>query len=368
MLNIITPQLPERCRIICISDIHTHWRKLDALLKQCSYKKGEDFLFILGDILERGSDNIGALRYVMKLCENERVHVICGNNDTYVTGLALRYDDKKFLERFSAKPYCCFGEMAQSLGITDFPANTAEKRRAVYEAYKTEIDFIHSLPEVIETDDFIFVHAGISDKPDWQNGEQYEVMLIPRFVDKSHQSPKTVICGHFPTYAIGRANSNLPIFDFNRRIIDIDGGAGVKPAAQLNALIIGKNGTEYSYRTEFLPLGEPHTVRENFAGSGGWIFSDYEQHAFERLDKPAPEEMAVFRNLSTGAEGAAPLCMSGEWDGFLHVWGNLNSFPAVHKGEPIWTFAEYGDYCWCITASGEVGSVSKSLISQNNNG
>lgn len=362
MLNIIRPQLPECCRIICVSDIHTHWKELDELLKKCRYKAGEDFLFILGDILERGNDNINALRYVMKLAEAPRVFVIEGNNDTYVTGLSLRYDDQKFLERFSAKSDCCFGEMAQKLDISGFSEDTSAKRKAVYEAYKTEIDFIHALPEVIETEDFIFVHAGILDKPDWENCEQYDVMLIKRFVDKAHQSPKTVICGHFPTYAIGRQNDNLPIIDNERRIIDIDGGAGVKPASQLNAFIITKNGREYDYFTEFLPLGEKKTVISDCSGCNGWIYADFEQHRFQRLNEPAPKGFVVFRNLDTEETGLAPLCMSGEWGGTLHVWGNLNAFPSVKKGEPIWIFAEYGDYCWCITASGEVGSVPKNVI------
>lgn len=363
MLNIINPSLSENCRIICVSDIHTHWKELHQLLEQCNYQKGQDHLFILGDILERGRNNTGTLQYVMELCKNERVHLICGNNDTYVTGLALRYDDEKFMERFPQKPESCFAEMAKAIGITDFTENTAEKRRLVYEHFKEEIEFIHSLPDAIETEDFIFVHAGILDKPDWKDCEKYDVMLIPRFADKAHHSPKTVICGHFPTYAIGRNNNCLPIFDFEKRIIDIDGGAGVKPAAQLNALIINKHGNDYTYHTEFLPLGENHTVCEDHEGSGEWSFSDYEMHSFEQLDKPAPEGMGMYRNLSTGAEGAAPYCMSGIRDGTLHVWGNLNSFPAVHKGEPIWTFAEYGEYFWCITASGDVGNVRKNLIS-----
>ncbi|MBP1544466.1 MAG: metallophosphoesterase [Oscillospiraceae bacterium] len=365
MLNIVRPCLPESCRIICVSDIHTHWRELDELLKKCSYKKGEDYLFILGDILERGSDNINALRYVMELCEAPHVIVTEGNNDTYVTGLALRYDDEKFLERFAAKPDCCFGEMAAQLGISDFSVDTAAKRKAVYEAYKKEIDFIHSLPEAIETDEHIFVHAGIEDRDDWENCGQYDVMLIKRFIDKSHRSPKTVVCGHFPTYAIGRQNNNLPIFDNERRIIDIDGGAGVKPAQQLNALIIDKNGSSCHYSTVFLPVGEPYTVAKDHEGSSSWIYADYEQHSFERLNEPAPDGFAVFKNIGTGETGIAPECMSGEWGGILHVWGNLNSFPSVKKGEPIWVFAEYGGYCWCITADGEVGSVPKDAVMKN---
>ncbi len=361
MLNIIRPTLPERCGIICVSDIHTHWRELDSLLKKCGYKKGKDFLFILGDILERGEDNIAALRYVMELTKAPRVYVIGGNNDTYVTGLALRYDDEKYLQRFSAKPNCCFGEMAKALGISDFSTDTAAKRTAVYEAYKAEIDFIHDLPDAIETEQHIFVHAGLEGE-NWTEMTSFRHMLIPRFIDRENPTDKTIVCGHFPAYAIGRQNDNLPIFDNERRIIDIDGGAGVKPAAQINALIIEKNGSKYSYKTEFLPIGEAKTVTSDHKGSEGWIYADYEQHRFERVGEPAPEGFGVFRNLDTGEKGIAPYCMSGEWGGILHVWGNLNAFPSVKRGEPIWIFAEYGEYCWCITASGEVGSVPKKII------
>ncbi|MBQ8172255.1 MAG: metallophosphoesterase [Oscillospiraceae bacterium] len=364
MLDIVRPQLPEICRIICVSDIHTRRRELEKLLKKCGYKAGEDFLFILGDILERGEDNINALRYVMKLAANERVYVIEGNNDMFVHGLALRYDDEKFLERFMQKPKCCFGEMASQLGITDFSKNTSEKRRAVYESFKAEIDFVTSLPDCIETDDHIFIHAGLQERPDWQNCDSTQVKLIYRFVNNTNPAEKTVICGHFPTYALGRHNNNLPIFDEERRIIDIDGGAGVKPAAQLNALIIERNKNEYQYQTEFVPLGEPKTVAADHKGSGGWIFADYEEHRFERLPDDAPEGFAVFRNIYNGETGLAPLCMSGEWNGVLHVWGNLNAFPTVRKGEPIWVYAEYGEYCWCITADGEVGSVPKNIIGE----
>ncbi len=361
MLNIIRPTLTECCRIICVSDIHTHWRELEKLLTQCGYKKGEDFLFILGDILERGEDNIAALRYVMELAKAPRVAVIGGNNDTYVTGLALRYDDEKFLQRLSAKPNCCFGEMAKTLGISDLSTDTAAKRRAVYEAYKAEIDFVHALPDAIETDEHIFVHAGLEGE-NWTEMTNFRHMLIPRFIDKENPTDKTIVCGHFPTYAIGRQNSNLPIFDNERRIIDIDGGAGVKPAAQINSLIINKNGSRYSYETQFLPLGKAKTVTADCEGKDGWIYADYEQHRFERVDEPAPEGFGVFRNLDTGENGIAPYCMSGEWGGILHVWGNLNAFPGVKRGEPIWVFAEYGEYCWCITASGEVGNVPKNVI------
>jgi len=334
------------------------------LLHQCAYKKGEDFLFILGDILERGDDNITAVRYVMELAKSPRVIVIGGNNDTYVTGLALRYDDEKFLQRFAAKPNCCFGEMAKTLGITDFAEDTAAKRKAVYEAYKAEIDFIHALPDAIETEQHIFVHAGLEGE-NWTEMTDFRWMLIPRFIDKENPTDKTIVCGHFPTYALGRADNDLPIIDSERRIIDIDGGAGVKPAAQLNAFIISKNAARYSYETRFQPLGERRTVIADCEGKDDWIFADYEKHLFTLLTfspDDAPDGFIYVRNNDTNEIGIVPECMSGYWDGGFHVWGNLNAFPAVHKDEPIWVFAEYAEHCWCITASGEVGSVPKNAI------
>lgn len=360
MINILKPQLPDSCRIICVSDIHTHWQELDALLKKCGYKKGEDFLFILGDILERGSDNINALRYVMKLSDNERVYIIEGNNDMYIHGLALRYDDEKFLERFLQKPGC-FGEMAQSLGISDLCENTAEKRRMVYEHFRKEIDFVMALPDCIETDAHIFIHAGIEGE-NWRDMDSTRAKLVYRFYDVGHCADKTVVCGHYPCYNYGVSNTNNIIIHHGRRIIDIDGGAGVKPAGQINALIIEKNGSEYSYETEFMPLGEKRTVIQSTAARSEWSLCDYELHSYEYSDIPVADGFVPIHDLTTDKHGAVPACMTGEWDGKLHVWGNMDSFPAVNKGDPIWVYAEYGDYCWCITASGEVGNVPKTVI------
>lgn len=366
MLNVIKVSLPECCRILCISDIHTHWREMDKLLKQCNYCAGEDYMFILGDILERGEDNIDALRYVMELAKEERVVVISGNNDMFVHDFAVRYSEEKFHERFTKKPNRCFVQMGEAIGITDYADSTAQKRRAVYEAFRPEIDFVKGLPDAIETDSHVFVHAGIEGQ-DWHAMDAARAQNIKRFPNLGHESEKTVVCGHVPCYGIGRQNSNLPILDEMRRIIAIDGGAGVKQASQVNAVIINKCGGEYSYETEFCPIGEPKTVLADHTGREGWSFSDYSRHLFTQIPFEPGNSLSGFvkiQNKETGEQGVVPECFSGYWDGSWHAWGNLNAFPSVKKGEPIWTYAEYGDYCWCITADGEIGSVPKSIISE----
>lgn len=362
MLNIVNVSLPSRCRIICISDLHTHWQETKKLLEHCNYKPDEDYLFILGDILERGDDNINALRYVMKLAENKRVIVISGNNDMFVHDFAVGYNQEKFCGYFNKKPNRCFVEMAESIGITDFQNKPMKKRKMVYEAFETEINFIMNLPDAIETQQHIFIHAGIEGN-DWHNMTTKTAKNLHRFINLNHESDKTVICGHFPCYNAGRQNSNLPIFDFKRRIIDIDGGACVTLASQVNALIIDKNDDEYNYQVKYSPIGEAKTVISDYSESRTWYYADRKQ-VFSLLlpDKDTPTGFIKARNNETNAEGVIPECMSGYWDDAWHVWANLNSFSRVKKGELIWIYAEYGEYCWCITESGEVGSVPKIVI------
>ena len=54
MMNIVKVSLPEKCRIICVSDIHAHYDEFARLLRKCDYNNESDYLFILGDILEKG--------------------------------------------------------------------------------------------------------------------------------------------------------------------------------------------------------------------------------------------------------------------------------------------------------------------------
>lgn len=53
MMNIVKVSLPEKCRIICVSDIHAHYDEFARLLRKCDYNNESDYLFILGDILEK---------------------------------------------------------------------------------------------------------------------------------------------------------------------------------------------------------------------------------------------------------------------------------------------------------------------------
>ena len=242
-MDIVRPNLPPTCRIICVSDIHAYLDDFKALLEECEYDSESDYLFILGDIIEKGPQNLDTLNYVQNLCQNPKTIYIKGNNDTMPCHMAFKDDQAGFLDRIKRRPTNTFLQMAESLGITDFTENFEQKRQKVIQAYRSQLSFLENAPLAIEISRFIFVHAGIESRPDWENSSPNTVLTIYPFMYYGHQQQKIVVCGHCPTYNLTQSNcTNLPVYDKEKRILDIDGGMGTKTAMQLNAMIISLDG------------------------------------------------------------------------------------------------------------------------------
>ena len=78
--DIIQIQLPaDAFRVLVVSDLHGRPQLLERLLKRADYRPGEDYLLILGDLIEKGPDSPGALKLAYRLAQNDRVYAIRGN-------------------------------------------------------------------------------------------------------------------------------------------------------------------------------------------------------------------------------------------------------------------------------------------------
>ena len=68
--------------IYVVSDIHGHLDKFKALLDMINFND-DDFMYILGDVLDRGNDPIGLLRFIM---DKSNMELLMGNheNDAYI--------------------------------------------------------------------------------------------------------------------------------------------------------------------------------------------------------------------------------------------------------------------------------------------
>lgn len=359
-MNIVRPTLPPACRIICTSDIHAYLDDFKALLEECEYDSESDYLFILGDIIEKGPHSIDTLNYVQELCQNPNVQFIQGNHDAKLCQLAYTDDQADFLAFMRSSPDNTFMQMAETLGITDFTENFEQKRQKVIEAYKSQIDFIQNAPLAIEIPRFIFVHAGIESRPDWENTAPRIALSLYPFMYYGHQQQKIVVCGHCPTYNLQNSNNtNLPVYDKEKRILDIDGGMGTNSAMQLNAMIITLDGDRCKFRTLFHPHGEEVIIVTDAPTEKRPKFADRDKHRISVTEDCG--EFLLVRNTVTGDTGLIPEAFTREADG-LYPRIYLDAFLSVKAGEKFYISHETENHLFGIAQNGKVGFIPKSAL------
>lgn len=241
--------IPNDSRIIVISDIHGELQLLKELLEKINFSD-EDYLIINGDLCEKGSNSKGVIRYVMGLTAfNNKVHVTEGNCECIVE--KLLNEDYKLINYLCNRKRSLLNEWLEEQNFFILKNSDVKKvKHIIMEYYSNEIKWINNLPTAIETDNYIFVHAGLEDIKDWKKTNRYTAITMQTFLRKSHQANKFVIVGHYPVinYNLSIPNHN-PIIDKTKKIISIDGGNVIKKTGQLNAFIIKKQsaGDNFSY-------------------------------------------------------------------------------------------------------------------------
>ena len=240
-------EIPEGKRVIAVSDIHANLPYFKALLEKVGFC-AEDELVIDGDFLEKGDDSLGTLRYIMELCKGGNVHVVCGNCDYWsdLIHAPHLYDNGHLMYYILHRTGAVCKDMLLETGIEptgelDFISLIPE----LYEHFRAEFDFLSSLPNILETKNYTFVHGGIDPSVPLSEHTAGQCMKNDAFMNKGYRFDKWVIVGHWPVmlYLEDRVCAN-PIIDRFSHIISIDGGCVLKDDGQLNALIIPQNGSE----------------------------------------------------------------------------------------------------------------------------
>ncbi len=225
-------------RTLVTSDIHGCLDLLKALLEKLSYKPGEDTLVIIGDLVQKGPQNLGALRLVMELSRQENVYVLLGNNDFFVEDGS---DEKLFSHTSWFRERSLLGEMLLEMGerLPEREEETAALREKARLAFPEEHRFLQSLPHILETEKYLFAHAGLESEDLERQNLEY-VLSVPRFHETvSHLFSKLLLVGHWPTanFRSGKL-SNAPICNEYHHVLSIDGGNTVKTFGQLNGIVL----------------------------------------------------------------------------------------------------------------------------------
>ncbi|MBJ8105075.1 MULTISPECIES: metallophosphoesterase [Bacillus cereus group] len=290
--------IPKGVRVIVISDIHGELNLLKELLHKVNFKD-DDYLIINGDLCEKGNDSIGVVNYVMDLVVNKpNVYVTEGNCEVVVE--ALVNENPALINYLCTRKNTIFNEWLGKLGDTVHEeSDIREVKNILMSHFLKEIKWLTELPTAIETEDYIFVHAGLEDREDWKETERKNAIVMPEFYNKSHKANKYVIVGHWPVVNYSdEAPSNNPVIDKEKKIIAIDGGNAIKEAGQLNAFIIHRdilNDTfSYTYVDHFSQYEVLADFNANSVMQGGVTYPHYYIEPVERM-----KEFTLCKQLGT---------------------------------------------------------------------
>lgn len=293
---------PERGRrILVTSDIHANLPYLKGLLKKAAFCSN-DYLIIDGDFLEKGPDSLGTLRYIMKLSEGGNVFPLIGNCDSWYLMFKTGPAGDVHLNRyFRSRKGGFLYEMLSSLGIRPEECTDASRYYGTLkEIYGKELSFLESLPHIIETDRFIFAHAGIDGGIPLSQNTSDRVTARDAFLNEGQSFEKWVIVGHWPVmlYSPDIVTAN-PVILPERKIISIDGACVLKDDGQLNALVIPDGGSENFSRIYYDSFPE-RTVLTGQEAGGSSYYIRWGDSTVRVLNRG--EEFSRCRHVRTGYE------------------------------------------------------------------
>ena len=202
-----------------IPDIHGCAKTLRPLIEYMIKPSKHDWLYFLGDYIDRGPSSKEVVDYLMFLQhEDYNLRLLMGNHEDY---LLKSVEEEKNLKKIfgfkqanrKKKEWLFHGgaETLQSFGIHDL--------KQFPEEY---LEWMRNLEYYIELDDFYLVHAGFN----FRNGSPFldkESMLWIRDydIDSSKISNKRVIHGHVP---VSLEFIDLSIKNKGYKFIDLDNG------------------------------------------------------------------------------------------------------------------------------------------------
>lgn len=241
--------IPDERRMIVISDVHGHADWLRALLSKVHFGT-EDILVLVGDVIERGMQNLETLRLTMALAREYTVYQLIGNVDEWALSVPFGASAAELMANialFSHHHGSSFsGELCAELGVELSETTDMEALRAqIRTHFAPEYAYMEGLPTILETPRYRFVHGGMPQVPlaSLEGRPAREITKWDAFMDGGLCFDKYVVVGHWPVCLYENGIMHFtPVVNHEQRIIAIDGGCGVKRrSGQLNALIL-QNG------------------------------------------------------------------------------------------------------------------------------
>lgn len=216
--------------VYVISDLHGYpLEKLKKLLKKAEFSD-DDFLYILGDVIDRNGD--GGVETLCWLLEQYNVQLILGNHEAMLLSCEFVFD-----EITDDSVNAMTGEKIEALNHYMFNGGDVtlrvlrELKNKSPETILDIIDYLHDAPlyEMITVgeNDFLLVHSGLDNFDENKKLSQYSVndflWARPNIKDRYFTDVITIF-GHTSTVVYGEEYKGKILK--TKTWINIDAGAG----------------------------------------------------------------------------------------------------------------------------------------------
>lgn len=211
-----------------IPDIHGNLIKLTNLINQLNIENDDEFVF-LGDYIDRGVNTKEVIEFLIEFSKRFKCKFLKGNHEQM---LINSLTDKDI--------FYTWIDNGGDLTLRSYDLDP-KKNQWYYRSHHVflkifynmipvhHLEFFNNLEKYYETDDYIFVHAGVNlTIPFEQNTEQDFLWIRPPFyLGKAPEYPttKTIVFGHTPYSCV----------NFNENTIGLDLGACYKKTRPLIA-------------------------------------------------------------------------------------------------------------------------------------
>jgi serine/threonine protein phosphatase 1 len=178
--------------IFAFGDIHGEFLKLKNLINKIYFSK-EDTLVFLGDYIDRGKMTFEVIDYLIELNKNYKCIFLYGNHESMFMDFMSGINEDMFHINGGKKTIASYAKHGY-----DIRKNVYYLNRKIP---KNHIKFFQRLRRYYETDNFIFVHAGIFPGISLRESSD-DILLWCRQFSSIPYEGKPVIYGHSPNSTI----------------------------------------------------------------------------------------------------------------------------------------------------------------------
>lgn len=211
-----------------VSDLHGYpVERFQRVLEHIDFCK-DDRLYVLGDCIDRGSDGLKLIRFIMS---QPNITLILGNHEAMLLDNRLLFEGDRIP---CASELCGERRKAYSVWVSNGGYATMDSMQQYTPAQtKYILDYLEGCPlyKEIQVDgkQYILTHSGLGNFEKDKNLSDYSrhdlLWTRPSLETTYYEDGRTVIFGHTPTVLYGTMYKGVPVF--TETWIDIDTGAGL---------------------------------------------------------------------------------------------------------------------------------------------